>query len=84
MIPDKSDKSDKPLSFVDADGHILEHPTEMLDYAPRAYRDRIWHIETEPRSGACSTTVASEPTACRWRASPAWAKRRESAHAEAS
>ncbi len=47
MTPDKSDKSDKPLSFVDADGHILEHPTEMLDYAPRAYRDRIWHIETE-------------------------------------
>jgi predicted TIM-barrel fold metal-dependent hydrolase len=37
------------LRFVDADGHILEHPTEMLDYAPAAYRDRIWHIETDER-----------------------------------
>jgi predicted TIM-barrel fold metal-dependent hydrolase len=35
------------LRFVDADGHILEHPTEMLDYAPAEYRDRIWHIETD-------------------------------------
>ena len=34
------------LRFVDADGHVLEHPTEMLDYAPAQYRDRIWHIET--------------------------------------
>lgn len=37
----------EPLHFVDADGHILEHPNEMLDYAPRAARDRIWHIETD-------------------------------------
>jgi hypothetical protein len=22
------------LTFVDSDGHILEHPTAMLDYAP--------------------------------------------------
>jgi uncharacterized protein len=35
------------LTFVDSDGHILEHPTAMLDYAPKQYRDRIWHIETE-------------------------------------
>ena len=38
-------KSD--LSFVDSDGHVLEHPTGMLDYAPEEYRDRIWHIETD-------------------------------------
>ncbi len=37
------------LRFVDADGHVLEHPTEMLDYAPAEYRDRIWHIETDER-----------------------------------
>lgn len=35
------------LSFVDADGHVLEHPSAMLDYAPRALRERIWHIETD-------------------------------------
>jgi predicted TIM-barrel fold metal-dependent hydrolase len=35
------------LTFVDSDGHILEHPTAMLDYAPAKYRDRIWHIETD-------------------------------------
>jgi len=35
------------LEFVDADGHVLEHPTEMLDFAPRSYRDRIWHVETD-------------------------------------
>jgi len=36
-----------PASFVDADGHVLEHPHRMLDYAPAAYRDRIWHVETD-------------------------------------
>ena len=35
------------LRYVDSDGHILEHPTAMPDYAPAAYRDRIWHIETD-------------------------------------
>src|SRR3990172_7542287 len=38
-------KSD--LRFIDSDGHILEHPTAMPAYAPAAYRDRIWHIETD-------------------------------------
>ena len=36
-----------PASFVDADGHVLEHPSGMLDYAPAAFRDRIWHVETD-------------------------------------
>lgn len=40
-----TDKSE--LRFVDSDGHVLEHPTGMLDYAPGEYRDRIWHIETD-------------------------------------
>jgi predicted TIM-barrel fold metal-dependent hydrolase len=35
------------LRFVDSDGHVLEHPTGMLDYAPPEYRERIWHIETD-------------------------------------
>ena len=36
------------LRYIDSDGHILEHPTAMLDYAPAEFRDRIWHIETDP------------------------------------
>jgi predicted TIM-barrel fold metal-dependent hydrolase len=35
------------LRYIDSDGHILEHPTAMPDYAPATYRDRIWHIETD-------------------------------------
>jgi len=37
------------LRFVDADGHILEHPSEMQEHAPRAFADRIWHIETDAK-----------------------------------
>ena len=36
-----------PASFVDADGHVLEHPNGMLAYTPAAYQDRIWHVETD-------------------------------------
>src|SRR5437588_2512459 len=35
------------LRFVDADGHILEHPNEMVAFAPAGYEKRVWHIETE-------------------------------------
>jgi predicted TIM-barrel fold metal-dependent hydrolase len=35
------------LRYIDSDGHILEHPTAMPDYAPAQYRDRIWHVETD-------------------------------------
>ena len=38
---------DRRLRYIDSDGHILEHPTAMPDYAPAEYRDRIWHIETD-------------------------------------
>src|SRR5438093_602705 len=34
------------LRFVDADGHVLEHPTEMQHYAPSGYEERVWHIES--------------------------------------
>jgi predicted TIM-barrel fold metal-dependent hydrolase len=37
----------RSLRYVDADGHILEPPTAMLDFAPAEYRDRIWHLETD-------------------------------------
>jgi predicted TIM-barrel fold metal-dependent hydrolase len=35
------------LRFIDADGHLLEHPTEMVRYAPKGYEDRVWHVETD-------------------------------------
>src|SRR5205823_15053131 len=35
------------LDFVDSDGHVLEHPDGMLEYAPKDLADRIWHIETD-------------------------------------
>jgi predicted TIM-barrel fold metal-dependent hydrolase len=37
----------KTLRYIDSDGHILEHPTAMPDYAPKEFRDRIWHIDTD-------------------------------------
>jgi predicted TIM-barrel fold metal-dependent hydrolase len=37
------------LRYVDSDGHILEHPTAMPEYAPTKYRDRIWHVETDEK-----------------------------------
>ena len=39
--------TDDGLRYIDSDGHILEHPTAMPDYAPAKYRDRIWHVETD-------------------------------------
>ena len=36
-----------PKLIVDADGHVLEHPDGMVRFAPAAYRERIWHIETK-------------------------------------
>jgi predicted TIM-barrel fold metal-dependent hydrolase len=35
------------LRYIDSDGHILEHPTAMPDFARAQYRHRIWHIETD-------------------------------------
>jgi uncharacterized protein len=42
-----TDSPDVALHFIDADGHVLEHPTKMLDHAPAKYHDRIWHVETD-------------------------------------
>ncbi len=35
------------LDFVDADGHIVEPPFGLQQYAPSAFRDRIYHLETD-------------------------------------
>ena len=39
--------TEEGLRYIDSDGHILEHPTAMPEYAPAKYRDRIWHVETD-------------------------------------
>ena len=48
------------LRYIDSDGHILEPPTGMLDFAPAGYRDRIWHIEEDPdgTEWSCGTGFA--------------------------
>ena len=35
------------LIFVDADGHLLEPPTALIDYAPEEYRDTVWQVRTD-------------------------------------
>jgi predicted TIM-barrel fold metal-dependent hydrolase len=37
----------EPLDFVDADGHIVEPPFGLQDYASAAMRDRIYHLEID-------------------------------------
>lgn len=32
------------LTFIDADGHLLEPPTQLVDYAPEEYRDTVWQV----------------------------------------
>ena len=36
-----------PLTFVDADGHLLEPPTALVDYAPAEYKDTIWQVHAD-------------------------------------
>jgi predicted TIM-barrel fold metal-dependent hydrolase len=36
----------RDVRIVDADGHVLEHPTAMLEYIPQRYKERCFHIET--------------------------------------
>jgi predicted TIM-barrel fold metal-dependent hydrolase len=38
---------EQTLRYIDSDGHILEPPTGMLEFAPAELRDRIWHVETD-------------------------------------
>jgi uncharacterized protein len=44
---EETEMADTALDFIDSDGHVLEHPSGMLDYAPKGFEDRIWHIETD-------------------------------------
>jgi len=35
------------LTFVDADGHLLEPPTALVDYAPAAFKDTVWQVRRD-------------------------------------
>ena len=33
--------------YIDADGHVLEHPDGFRRFAPKGFEDRVWHIEVD-------------------------------------
>ncbi len=35
------------LRYVDADGHVLEPPTGLQDFAADGFADRVWHVEID-------------------------------------
>jgi predicted TIM-barrel fold metal-dependent hydrolase len=35
------------LHFVDADGHIIEPPRGLQEFAPEGYADKVFHVETD-------------------------------------
>ena len=57
--------ADNGLRYIDSDGHILEHPTAMPDYAPAKYRDRIWHLETDAEDRIDARLWKAHRDACR-------------------
>ncbi len=32
------------LIYIDADGHLLEPPTALIDYAPDGWKDKVWQV----------------------------------------
>jgi len=39
--------TDRPIVYVDADGHLLEPPTALIDYAPDGWKDKVWQVRAE-------------------------------------
>jgi predicted TIM-barrel fold metal-dependent hydrolase len=39
--------TEQALRYIDSDGHILEPPTGLQEFAPAKYRDRIFHAEID-------------------------------------
>src|SRR5450631_1093210 len=37
------------LDYIDADGHVLEHPDGFREFAPKGFEDRVWHIEVDDK-----------------------------------
>ena len=67
---------ERPLRYIDSDGHILEPPTGMLEFAPAEYRDRIWHIETDADGAEWSSATATRTRRRARRARPGSPTRR--------
>src|SRR5437867_2903025 len=42
-----SGNGEREFKYVDADGHLVEHPTGLQDYAAAEYRGQVWHVETD-------------------------------------
>jgi len=40
-------QQDDGLTYIDADGHIVEPPFGLQDYATAEFRDRIYHVEID-------------------------------------
>jgi predicted TIM-barrel fold metal-dependent hydrolase len=36
-----------PLIFIDADGHLLEPPTALVDHAPPGWEDKVWQVRKD-------------------------------------
>lgn len=35
------------LTFIDADGHLLEHPTDLVRFAPPELADSVWQVRAD-------------------------------------
>lgn len=35
------------LTFIDADGHLLEPPTDLVDFAPSHLKDAVWQVRPD-------------------------------------
>jgi predicted TIM-barrel fold metal-dependent hydrolase len=38
--------NDSDLVFIDADGHLLEPPADLIRFAPKGFERRVWRVET--------------------------------------
>lgn len=47
MTPQPTHDASDDLVFIDADGHLLEPPTALIDYAPDEYKDTVWQVHKD-------------------------------------
>lgn len=39
--------NDGPLRYIDADGHLLEPPTDLIAYAPDGWKNKVWQVHAD-------------------------------------
>lgn len=39
--------TNQKLIYIDADGHLLEPPTALADFAPEGWKNRVWRVEKD-------------------------------------